>query len=225
MRALIFAAGKGERMRPLTVHTPKPLLEVGGKPLIVWHIEKLAAIGVRDIVVNTSWLAGRFPEVLGDGARWGVRLHYSFEGSEPLETGGGMRLALPLLGDAPFIAINGDIWTDFDFSRLPLQPSGLAHAVLVPMPAFRKAGEFERLASALLPDHDGSLHTFSGIAVYRPAFIAHREHGTYSLTPELIACARDGRLSVDALRGHWQDVGTPERLGELDAALRGAVGQ
>ena len=118
-RALIFAAGKGERMRPLTDATPKPLLQVGGKPLIEWHLEKLAALGVRDVVINIAWLADRFAPALGDGSRWGLRLHYSHEGDEPLETGGGMLHALRLLGDAPFIAVNGDIWTDYDFARLP----------------------------------------------------------------------------------------------------------
>jgi MurNAc alpha-1-phosphate uridylyltransferase len=218
-RALIFAAGKGERMRPLTLHTPKPLLEVGGKPLIVWHIEKLAALGVTDIVVNTAWLAARFPEVLGDGTRFGVRLHYSYEGEEPLETGGGMLHALPLLGDAPFIAVNGDIFTDYDFAQLPGEPAGRAHAVLVAMPAFRRAGEFERLATRLLPGDDGTPHTFAGIAVYRPEFIAHRAPGRFSVLPDLIDCAQRGLLTVERLGGEWQDIGTPERLAEFDAAL------
>ena len=119
MKALIFAAGLGERMRPLTDHTPKPLIEAGGKPLIVWHLEKLAAMGVQDVVINTSWLADRFPVVLGDGARWGLRIQYLYEGDTPLETGGGMLNALALLGEAPFLLVNGDIWTDFDFNRLP----------------------------------------------------------------------------------------------------------
>lgn len=220
MRALIFAAGKGERMRPLTLVTPKPLLEVGGKALIVWHIEKLAALGVRDIVINTSWLAQRFHEVLGDGTRWGVRLHYSYEGEEPLETGGGMLKALPLLGDDPFIAINGDIWTDQDFALLPPAPSQRVHVLLIPLPDFRKAGEFELLASALLPDHDGQLYTFSGIAVYRREFIAHRTPGRFSVLPDLIDCLQCGLATVSRLHGEWQDVGTPTRLTELDAQLR-----
>lgn len=219
MRALIFAAGKGERMRPLTLHTPKPLLEVAGKPLIVWHIEKLAALGIHEIVINTSWLATRFPELLGDGSRWGVRLHYSFEGEEPLETGGGLLKALPLLGEAPFIAINGDIWTDYDFALLPQAPGGLAHVVLVPLPEFRKAGEFELLASALLPQPDGRSHTFAGLAVYRPEFIAGRAPGRFSLLPDLIAAAKKSLMSVEPLRGLWQDIGTPERLAELNGQL------
>jgi N-acetyl-alpha-D-muramate 1-phosphate uridylyltransferase len=147
MKALIFAAGLGERMRPLTDSTPKPLLSVGGKPLIVWHFEKLAALGVRDVVVNTSWLAEQFPRALGDGSDFGLRLHFSYEGPTPLETGGGMHHALPLLrddsgADAPFIAINGDIWTDYDFARLPREPSGLAHLVLVDNPEHNPNGDF-----------------------------------------------------------------------------------
>ena len=150
MRALIFAAGLGERMRPLTLTTPKPLLPVGGKPLIAWHIERLHAIGVRDIVINTSWLAERFPEVLGDGSEFGLHLHYSYEGDTPLETGGGMQHALPLLGEAPFIAINGDIWSTHPLDTLPREPAGLAHGELIPLPAFRTPGDFEAVASPLL---------------------------------------------------------------------------
>src|SRR5690606_21540159 len=142
MKALIFAAGLGERMRPLTDHTPKPLLSIGGKPLIAWHLEKLAAIGVREVVVNLSWLAEQFPATLGDGERWGLRIRYSHEGATPLETGGGMLHALPLLGDAPFLAVNGDIWTDFDFARLPRAPAGDAHLVLVDNPAHNPDGDF-----------------------------------------------------------------------------------
>src|SRR5690606_12545375 len=128
MKALVRAAGLGDRMRPLTDATPKPLLRVGGKPLIAWHLEKLAAIGVRDVVVNLSWLAEQFPRTLGDGARFGLRISYSHEGPAPLETGGGMWHALPMLGDEdPFIVVNGDIWTDYDFARLPRAPAGDAH--------------------------------------------------------------------------------------------------
>src|SRR5690606_34752498 len=142
MRALVFAAGLGERMRPLTDHTPKPLLEVGGKPLVAWHFERLAAAGVREVVVNTSWLAHRFPEILGDGGRWGLNIRYAFEGGTPLETGGGMLHALPMLGDAPFIAVSGDIWCDYDFARLPREPEGDAHLVLVDNPDHHPEGDF-----------------------------------------------------------------------------------
>jgi len=192
MRALVFAAGRGERMRPLTEHTPKPLLEVGGKPLIAWHLEKLAALGVRDVVINTSWRAERFAPALGDGSAWGLRLHYVFEGSEPLETGGGMLNALPLLGDAPFLAIAGDVWTDFEFSALPREPAGLAHLLMVPNPEHHGGGDFAldgegRLRSPFedawkpvaardaaprtLPVRPGGSLTFSGIGVYRREFL------------------------------------------------------
>ncbi|MGL6290599.1 MAG: nucleotidyltransferase family protein [Silanimonas sp.] len=186
MRALVFAAGKGERMRPLTGHTPKPLLEAGGKPLIAWHFEKLATLGVRDVVVNTSWVADRFAPRLGDGGDWGLRLHYVFEGSEPLETGGGMLNALPLLGDAPFLAVAADVWTDFDFATLPREPEGLAHLVMVANPEHHGRGDFalgadgrlqlatpagassaDRTINAALPEHTPPALTFSGIGLYR----------------------------------------------------------
>ncbi|NUS61608.1 MAG: nucleotidyltransferase family protein, partial [Lysobacter sp.] len=162
MKALILAAGLGERMRPLTNTTPKPLLEAGGKPLIAWHLEKLAAIGVQDVVVNTSWLAPRFPEVLGDGARWGLRLHYSYEGPTPLETGGGMFKALPLLGDAPFLAVNGDVWTDFDFARLPREPRGVAHLVLVDNPPQHPVGDFALQDDGRIANDGANKLTFAG---------------------------------------------------------------
>lgn len=191
--ALVFAAGKGERMRPLTETTPKPLLVAGGKPLIVWHLQKLAALGVREVVINTSWLAERFVPALGDGAHWGLRLHYTFEGPEPLETGGGMLNALPLLGAAPFLAIAADVWTDADFAALPREPRGLAHLLMVANPEHHDGGDF-------VLAEDGRLHlaaastatrfvnatpagpalghpmpslTFSGIGVYRREFIEH----------------------------------------------------
>ena len=167
MRALVFAAGLGERMRPLTDHTPKPLLEAGGKPLIAWHLEKLAAMGVTEVVVNTSWLAQRFPEVLGDGARWGLRLHYSYEGPVPLETGGGMLHALPLLGDAPFLAVNGDIWTDCDFAALPREPRGDAHLVLVDNPVHHPEGDFGLDPAGGVTVAGAPRLTYSGIGVYR----------------------------------------------------------
>jgi N-acetyl-alpha-D-muramate 1-phosphate uridylyltransferase len=229
MKALIFAAGKGERMRPLTEHTPKPLLRVRGKPLIEWHLERLAALGVDEVVVNTSWLAGAFEPALGDGRRWGLRLHYSHEGPEPLETGGGMLHALSVLGDAPFLAVNGDIWCDHDFSRLPREPDGLAHLVLVDNPSHHPGGDF-----AL--DDQGRVHaagesrlTFSGIGVYRPALLANwrtclaNAPGTeldpprFKLAPLLRVAMRAEAVTGEHHRGAWTDVGTPERLAELDA--------
>ena len=229
MKALIFAAGKGERMRPLTEHTPKPLLSVRGKPLIVWHLEKLAALGVDDVVVNTSWLADRFEPALGDGRRWGLRLHYSHEGPEPLETGGGMLQALARLGPAPFVAVNGDIWCDYDFARLPREPAGLAHLVLVDNPGHHPRGDFALDESGLVRDTGGPRLTFSGIGVYSPALLdgwracigdapgTERQPPRFKLAPLLRAAMAAGAVSGEHHRGAWTDVGTPERLAALDA--------
>lgn len=233
MKALVFAAGLGERMRPLTDRTPKPLLEVGGKPLIAWHLEKLAAIGVQDVVINTSWLADQFPRVLGDGRRWGLRLHYSREGPTPLETGGGMLHALDQLcaGDAPWLALNGDIWTDYDFARLPRQPAAAAHLVLVDNPPHHRAGDFS-LARGLLRDDGGQALTFSGIGLYRRALFddwreiigdapgVDAQPPRFKLAPLLRAAIAAGRVSGEHHDGRWTDVGTPARLADLDAQLR-----
>jgi len=229
-QALIFAAGLGERMRPLTDTTPKPLLVAGGKPLIVWHLERLAASGVRDVVVNISWLAETFAPALGDGGRWGLRLHYSNEGAPPLETGGGMLHALRLLDDAPFIAINGDIWSDFDLGRLPAQPDGDAHLVLVDNPAHNPAGDFA-LEGGRVRSEGPSRLTFSGIGVYRPALLRHwratiadvpgvdATPPRFRLAPLLRASMARGGVSGEHHPGRWTDVGTPERLAQLDEAL------
>jgi len=233
MKALIFAAGLGERMRPLTDHTPKPLLRVAGMPLIEWHLQRLAALGIRDVVINTSWLAAQFPEQLGDGSRWNLRLHYLYEGPVPLETGGGMHNALPLLGDAPFLAINGDIWSDFDFSALPKQPSGNAHLVMVDNPEHHPRGDFIFAADGQLQD-DGQAPrlTFAGIGVYRPQLLQNWQAiigdaagsdelpPRFKLAPLLRAAMTSGAVSGQHHRGRWTDVGTPERLQQLDAQLR-----
>jgi MurNAc alpha-1-phosphate uridylyltransferase len=169
MRALVFAAGRGERMRPLTDVTPKPLLEAGGKPLLAWHLEKLAALGVREVAINVSHLASQFAATLGDGARWGLRIHYLDEGAVALDTGGGMLNALPLLGDAPFLAVNGDVWTDFDFARLPREPQGLAHLVLVDNPPHHRQGDFvlrdDAVVDRTAADTGETTLTFAGIGV------------------------------------------------------------
>ena len=232
MRALVFAAGLGERMRPLTDTTPKPLLEVGGKPLIAWHLEKLAALGITEVVVNTSWLAPRFPELLGDGSRWGLRLHYSHEGPVPLETGGGMLHALPLLGDEPFLLVNGDVWTDLDFATLPREPEGLAHLVMVDCPPQATQGDFALDADGHVRSDGPQRLTYAGIGVYRPQLMdGWREHSRdagaddnpprFRLAPILRAHMADGRIHGRHHRGRWTDVGTPERLARLDAELRG----
>ncbi|WP_368561794.1 N-acetylmuramate alpha-1-phosphate uridylyltransferase MurU [Pseudoxanthomonas sp. UTMC 1351] len=233
MKALIFAAGLGERMRPLTDRTPKPLLEAGGKPLIAWHLEKLAAAGVSEVVINTSWLAEQFPQVLGDGLHWGMRLHYSYEGRTPLETGGGMFHALSLLGTSPFIAVNGDIWTDFDLSRLPSEPTGDTHLVLVENPVHHSHGDFALDARGLLHATGESRLTFSGIGVYRSALFdnwrtvigntsgADDNPPRFKLAPLLRHAMLQGRATGEHHLGRWTDVGTPERLAQLNNELAG----
>lgn len=232
MKALIFAAGLGERMRPLTDTTPKPLLAVGGKRLIEWHLEKLAALGIEDLVINTSWLAEQFPATLGDGAHWGLRIAYSYEGATPLETGGGMWNALPLLGDAPFLLVNGDVWTDFDFARLPREPDGLAHLVMVDRPLQATHGDFALDGDGFVRADGEQRLTYSGIGVYRPQlFDGWRDIVTtpaivdgkpkFPLAPLLRAHMGEGLIRGEHHRGRWTDVGTPQRLAELDAKLRG----
>ena len=230
--ALIFAAGLGERMRPLTDHTPKPLLEAGGRPLIAWHLEKLAAAGVHYVVINTSHLAGQFPEALGDGSRWGLRIRYAYEGPTPLETGGGMLNALPLLGDAPFIAINGDVHSDVDYAALPPQPQGLAHLVMVDNPAHHPDGDFVLDAEGRLHAEGAPRLTFSGIGVYRPELLRDWRTATgdtpgagaaparFRLAPLLRAAMAAGQVHGTHHRGAWTDVGTPARLADLDARLQ-----
>lgn len=230
--ALIFAAGLGERMRPLTDHTPKPLLEAGGKPLIVWHLEKLASAGVRYVVINTSHLAEQFPQTLGDGSRWGLRIRYAYEGTTPLETGGGMLNALALLGEAPFIALNGDIHSDLDYTSLPATPKGLAHLVMVDNPGHHPDGDFLLDAQGLLHADGAQRLTFSGIGVYRPGLLDRWREvigaapgvdatpPRFKLAPLLRAAMADGRVHGTYHRGHWADVGTPQRLAELDARLQ-----
>ena len=221
MKALVFAAGLGERMRPLTTHTPKPLLEVGGKPLIAWHLEKLAALGVRDVVVNTSWLAEQFPRVLGDGADHGVRIVYSYEGEAPLDTGGGMRAARALLGEAPFVLVNGDVWSDYDFARLPREPRGLAHLVMVDVPAQARHGDFALDADGVLHADGDARLTYAGIGVYRPALLDSAPPlRRFGLAPLLRQHMAQAAISGEHHRGAWTDVGTPERLDALRAALR-----
>lgn len=231
MKALIFAAGLGERMRPLTDTTPKPLLRVGGKPLIEWHLEKLAALGVRDVVVNTSWLAEQFPAALGDGARWNLRIHHVFEGDTPLETGGGMCNALPLLGEAPFLLVNGDVWTDFDFAGLPREPRGLAHLVMVDRPPQATHGDFALDADGCVRAEGDNKLTYAGIGVYRPQLLdgwhdvvpnpaIANGKPKFPLAPVLRAHMAAGAISGEHHRGRWTDVGTPERLFQLDAELQ-----
>jgi MurNAc alpha-1-phosphate uridylyltransferase len=232
MRAMILAAGRGERMRPLTDAAPKPLLSIGGRRLIEWHLLGLARAGFVDVVINLAWLGSQICDALGDGSRYGVRIVYSDEGSAALETGGGIFRALPRLGPEPFLVVNGDIWTDFDFQRLP-QLDAAAHAalVLVPNPPQHPRGDFNLAAAAggRLRDVNesgaGPRYTFSGIAVYRPAFFAGCTDGKFPLLPLLRRAIAAGTLRGEPYAGLWYDIGTPERLRELDQRLAdGAVG-
>lgn len=218
MRALIFAAGRGERMQPLTLTTPKPLLPVAGKPLILWQIEALRRAGIVDLVVNLSWLGGQIRAALGDGADHGVAIRYSEEGPEPLETGGGMRAALSLLGDAPFVAVNADVWCDVDYAQLPvLAPDDLAALVLVPNPPHHPEGDFTLAEGRVgLPAGDAQTLTFAGIGVYRPALVAEQTPGIFKLGPLLKAAAVAGRVAGRRHSGCWLDVGSIERLAEAE---------
>lgn len=213
MKAFVLAAGRGERMRPLTDHRPKPLLPVAGKPLIEWHLERLAAAGVGEVVINLGWLGAQIPAALGDGARWGLCLRYSDEGWPALETGGGIHRALPLLGAAPFLLVNGDVWTDADFAALVqrgLLGAELAHLLLVPNPPQHPAGDFA-LDQGWVGEQ-GERLTYSGIALLHPHLFEGRSPGAFPLAPLLRSAMAAGRVSGRRHDGVWLDIGTPERL-------------
>jgi MurNAc alpha-1-phosphate uridylyltransferase len=222
-QAIILAAGRGERMRPLTAKLPKPLLPAGGQPLIRYHLDALVRAGVRDVVVNLSWCGERLREYLGDGTAFGLRIRCSEEGPEPLETGGGIRQAQALLGPGPFWVVNGDIWCDFDFAAAPvgrqgLAPGVLAHLVLVPNPTHNPAGDFV-LESGRVTAGDGPRLTFAGISLLDPALLAGASPGRFPLAPWLRDAAARGQVTGERFSGTWTDVGTPERLAALDAEL------
>lgn len=227
MKAMILAAGMGNRMRPLTLHTPKPLLMVGGKPLIVWHIEKLQAIGVTEIVINTAWLGEKLVEALGDGSPFGVQIHWSHEG-EGLETAGGIVNALPLLGDAPFILVNGDVWCDMDFASLLKVDLGdnLAHLVLVDNPAQHPQGDFclsQDRAYLFEQNQSGENLTYSGVAVYSPTLFQGLDAGKRAMLPIFKQAMLAKQVTAEKMQAKWVDVGTPERLVELDQQLSVAL--
>jgi len=224
MKAMILAAGLGNRMRPLTLHTPKPLLEVGEKPLIVWHIEKLQKIGVTEIVINTAWLGEKLANALGDGSQFGVKILWSHEG-EGLETAGGIINALPLLGDEPFILVNGDVWTTMDFASLLDVQLGeqQAHLVLVENPPQHLKGDFilyNGLAYTFEQEQLGEALTYSGIAVLDPQMFVGLENGKRPLAPLLKQAMQQQQVSAEKLQGIWVDVGTPERLEQLDQQIK-----
>ncbi len=217
---MILAAGRGERMRPLTDHTPKPLLKAGGRCLIEHHLTALARAGFTDIVVNHAHLGAQIEQTLGDGSGYGMRITYSPEGDKALETGGGIFRALPLLGDGPFIVVNGDVWTDYPFAQLPREPQGFAHLVLVDNPSHHPQGDFALVGSRVTSSGAARL-TFSGIGVYRPELFADCEPGIFPLAPLLRRAMEAGQVTGEHYRGRWLDIGTPQRLEELDRELRG----
>jgi len=225
MKAMTLAAGRGERMRPLTDHTPKPLLAVGGKPLIVWHIERLREAGFTELVINHAHLGEQIEAALGDGSALGVQLAYSPEPAGALETAGGIRHALPLLGDDPFLVVNGDIWCNWDFKRaqaIALAKTRLAHLVLIRNPLHNMKGDFALDHGRILNDatHAAPRQTFSGIGIYHPQIFADLPDNTPAkLAPLLRRLADQGFVSGELHAGEWIDVGTPERLRELDHRL------
>lgn len=221
MKAMILAAGRGKRMRPLTDHTPKPLLPVSGKPLIEYHLEKLQSAGYHDVVINLHHLGEQIRERLGTGDRFGLSITYSVEDPELLETGGGIHHALPLLGDGPFLVINGDIWTDCDLTPPTLDDNILAHLILVPNPPHHPGGDFALNTGLVVPDNSADRLTFSGIGWYQATLFSGCESGPFPLAPLLRQAASKQRVSGALCVQKWTDVGTPQRLAALSAWLGG----
>lgn len=222
IRAMILAAGLGERMRPLTESCPKPLLAVGGRALIEYHLSALVEAGITDIVINVSHLGHQIERRLGDGSRYGVSIKYSRE-SSPLETAGGIANALHLFGKSPLLVVNGDIWCDYPFSQLPSQIDGMAHLVLVDNPAHHPRGDFvlNDLGSVVEATGGQQRLTFAGIGIYRPElFKGIAASQSAPLAPLLISAIREGRVTGEHYRGDWLDIGTPDRLQELDKKLK-----
>ena len=228
MKAMILAAGLGKRMRPLTNHVPKPLLLIAGKPLIEYHIERLVAAGIQDIVINHAYLGEQIEQCLGDGSRWGANISYSREG-EPLETGGGIYRALPLLGDQPFLVVNSDVWSDYPLQQLLLRQGAgsmkLVHLVLTPNPEHNPEGDFILLPSEHVVEQGegqdkGQGLTFTGLSLLHPNLFNGCEPGSFPLRGLLVEAMQAGQASGECYRGQWVDVGTPQRLLELDKQVR-----
>lgn len=212
---MILAAGRGERMRPLTDTIPKPLLRIGGQTLIEHQIHKLAQAGFSELVINHAHLGELIVEALGDGGSYGVNIQYSAEPADALGTGGGIYHALPLLGDAPFLVVNSDIWTDFPFDTLPENPDGLAHLVLITNPEHHPDGDFS-LAGQKVSESGENKLTFSGIGVYSPALFKDSTPGRFPLAPLLHEAMSAGQVTGERFDGRWSDIGTPERLDEIN---------
>ncbi len=220
MKAMVLAAGRGRRMGALTHRCPKPLLSVGGEPMIVRHLRRLADAGIHDVVVNLSWQGERLRRALGDGSRWGLRLRYSDEGEPPLETAGGIVQALPLLGPRPFLVVNGDIVTDHPLQFGPLEEDVLGHLVLVDNPSHHPRGDFALRAGQV--HMDGTTLTFAGISLLHPMLFAGLVPGSRTLASVLAPAIAAGRIRGEHYRGEWSDVGTPSRLVAADRRLRAA---
>ena len=218
MKAMVLAAGRGERMRPITDTVPKPLVRVGGRPLIAWHLAALARAGVREVVINLSWLGEQLRTALGAGADFGLRITYSEEGPVPLETGGGIFRALPLLGPEPFLVLSGDIWTDIDLGGVQLEPEAHAHLVLIPNPPHHPRGDFG-LEGNVVVQRDSERLTYANVGIYRPEFFAGCAAGRFPLLEPLNRAIGARLVRGEVHRGAWSDVGTPERLAQLEARL------
>ena len=219
---MILAAGYGKRLRPLTDHTPKPLISIGGKPMIVHHLEKLAEAGIREVVINLGHLGSKIPDFIGTGSTWGVSIEYSDEGPDPLETGGGMTKALPLLGKDTFLLVNGDVWTDLDFSIIPKTLNGNDQAMLflAKQPEWREKGDFN-LDESRVRELDTPNLLYAGIALYHPSILDGAVVEKFSIVPRLKKAIQQDRVAGQLINGEWDDVGTPERL----AALRDRYGE
>jgi N-acetyl-alpha-D-muramate 1-phosphate uridylyltransferase len=217
MKAMLLAAGRGERLRPITDSVPKPLIRIAGRPLIGYHLAALARAGIREVVINVSWLGEQMRAALGDGAGYGVAIAWSDEGPVPYETGGGIFRALPLLGPGAFLVVNADIWTDIDFGALEIEPDAWAHLVLVPNPSHHPRGDFG-LEQGRVIASDADRLTYSGVGIYRPEFFAGCQPGRFPLLPLLNRAIAARRVRGHVHRGQWSDIGTPQRLAGLESA-------
>ncbi len=221
---MVLAAGRGERLRPITDTLPKPLVPIAGKPLIAYHLEALARARIREVVINLSWLGEKIRTALGDGGRYGVSIAYSEEGPTPLETGGGIHRALALLGAEPFLVVNSDVWTDMDFSRVPTLDDGAdAHLMLAPNPAHHPRGDFG-LEGDFVVAGEAERFTYTGIGMFRPQLFDGCAPGKFPLLPLLRRAIAARRLRGEVYRGEWLDIGSPDRLAQLDARERAARG-